>query len=387
MATLMRCDNCDKKIELDDDFDGKSIRCPKCKEVVPVRRRQREDDDDGERRDKRRGRRQKQKSGSMALWIGLGVGGAALVLVAVVVCVVVVAVASRRAPAGPNPAGPNLVAAPPIELKVAPAALPEFGAARPIQAGVLFQEAVLRPGALPMKVWYYRPEQAKGKLPLVLVPPAGSTLIAGMDLGDGDRAEHYPYVRAGFAVGSFEIDGHVPNAQNAPDAALLKGAREFRDAKAGLTNAKAAFDFLLAKAPDVDPNRIFIAGHSSAATLALLVAEHEPRIKGCISYCGVPDVEMRVGPAIPQLDRAIPGYRDFIRFSSPKTHVEKLKCPVFLFHAQDDMNVPASQTKIFAMLLKKTNPDVTVDTSARGGHYQSMINAGIPKGIAWMQKR
>jgi dipeptidyl aminopeptidase/acylaminoacyl peptidase len=137
----------------------------------------------------------------------------------------------------------------------------------------------------------------------------------------------------------------------------------------------------------VDQNRIFIAGHSSAATLALLVAAHEPRIKGCVSYCGVADVEVLLARALPQLDRDIPGYRDFIRFSSPKTHVEKLKCPVFLFHAQDDTNTPVSQTTTFAALLKKTNPDVTVDTSARGGHYQSMINAGIPQGIAWMQKR
>ena len=63
--------------------------------------------------------------------------------------------------------------------------------------------------------WYYRPEQATGKLALVLVPPAGSTLFTGMDLGDGDRPEHYPYARAGFAVASFEIDGHVPNLQKA----------------------------------------------------------------------------------------------------------------------------------------------------------------------------
>jgi dienelactone hydrolase len=377
----MRCPNCDKKIRLDDDFDGRSIRCPRCKEVVQVRRRRQraddDDDDDDDRRETWRGRSRKQKSGSIGLWIGLGAGGAALVLIAVVVVVL----AARR-----TPARPDIVGAPPAEGKGGPAAVPELSAARPIRPGVLFQEAVLRPGAVPMKVWYYRPEQAKGKLPLVLVPPAGSTLVAGMDLGDGDRTEHYPYVGAGFAVGSFEIDGHVPE-QGASDAVVLKGAREFRDSRAGLNNAKAALDYLLAKSPDVDPNRIFIAGHSSAATLALLVAEHEPRIKGCLSYCGVPDVETRLARAIPQLERAIPGYRDFIRFSSPKTHVEKLKCPVFLFHARDDTNVPVSQTTTFAALLKRTNPDVTLDTSARGGHYQSMINAGIPKGIAWMRKR
>jgi dienelactone hydrolase len=353
----------------------------------PRGRRQRDDDDDDDDEDEDdrweqpRGRSRKQKSGSAALWIGIGVGVGGFVLVLIAVAVVaIVALVDRR-----PPARPDQVVAGPIEAKGGATEFPELGPARPIQPGVLFQEAVLRPGTLPMKVWYYRPEQAKGKLPLVLVPPAGSTLVAGMELGDGDRAEHYPYVRAGFAVGSFEIDGHVP--QGALDAAVFNGARAFRDSRAGLNNANAALDFLLAKVPDLDQNRIFIAGHSSAATLSLLVAEHEPRIKGCVAYCGVSDVEARLARAIAPFDRAIPGYRDFIRFSSPKTHVDKLKCPVFLFHAQDDMNVLVSQTMAFAELLKKTNPDVTVDTSARGGHYQSMINAGIPRGIAWMQKR
>src|SRR5215470_7334182 len=100
-----------------------------------------------------------------------------------------------------------------------------------------------------MQVWYYRPEQVKGKLPLVLVPPAGSTLLAGMDLGDGDRKEHLPYVKAGFAVVSFQIDGAV--RENAPDDLVLQGARKFKDAQAGLVNAKAALDFALAKVPNV----------------------------------------------------------------------------------------------------------------------------------------
>jgi dipeptidyl aminopeptidase/acylaminoacyl peptidase len=261
----------------------------------------------------------------------------------------------------------------------------EFSEPEMIEDGVMFQEAVLKSGTIPMKVWYYQPEKPQGKLALVLVPPAGSTLVSGMGLNDGDREEHFPYVRAGFAVASFEIDGQV--ADDASDAMIFKAAREFRDSKAGINNAKAALDFILAKCPDVDPDRVFIAGHSSAATLALLVASHDARIKGCISYCGCTDVEERLAKAIPDLNRAIPGYRDFIRFSSPKTHVDKLTCPTFLFHASDDDNVPTSQTITFAALLKKTNKEVTVDVSAKGGHYDSMIKSGIPKGIAWLKKR
>ena len=159
-----------------------------------------------------------------------------------------------------------------------------------------------------------------------------------MDLNDGDRAEQFPYVQAGFAVVSFQIDGAV--AGNAPDAVLVQGARRFKDAEAGLVNAKAALDFVLAKMANVDTDRLYIAGHSSAATLALLFAEHEPRIKACVAYAPCTDVESRLAQATAFLDQSVPGYRNFLRASSPKTHVAALKCPTFLFHAQDDTNVP-----------------------------------------------
>ena len=235
-----------------------------------------------------------------------------------------------------------------------------------------------------MKVWLYTPEKAAGKLPLVIVPPAGSTLVAGMDLGDGDRAEHFPYAAAGFAVASFEIDGHVP--QNSSDAAILQGAKRFRDARAGLDNAKAALDFVLSKEPNIDPERIYVAGHSSAGTLSLLVAEHDPRIKACIAYAAVTDVEARLGGMKGVIERAIPGYGAFLHDSSPKTHADELKCPVFLFCAKDDTTVPPNQTTDFAAQLKTTNSAVTLETVARGGHYDSMIRGGIPKGIAWLRK-
>lgn len=274
----------------------------------------------------------------------------------------------------------------PAEAKVEPITFPELGPSRLIQAGIQFQEATVWRGAIPMRVWYYHPEKATGKLALVLVPPAGSTLFAGMGLGDGDRLEHYPYVRAGFAVASFDIDGQVPNLERASEAAVLKGAREFRAAQAGLANTKATLDFLLAKVPNIDPNQVYIAGHSSAATLALLAAEHEPRIKACAAYAPATDVESRLAPIIPSLDSALPGYREFIRFSSPQTHADKLKCPVFLFHAKDDSNVPVRDSTDFAALLRKTNAQVTLVTTPSGGHYDSMIHEGIPKGIAWFQR-
>jgi dipeptidyl aminopeptidase/acylaminoacyl peptidase len=302
-------------------------------------------------------------------------------LAALLIAIVLTALTGCPQPATPGKGAPTPG---PGEVKSEPVTFPELGASRTIQPGILFQEATIQRGGVPMRVWVYQPEKAAGKLPLVLVPPAGSTLVAGMDLGDGDRPEHYPYAKAGFIVVSFEIDGHV--AGNAPDSAVLKGARQFKDAQAGIANARVALDFALAKVPNLDENRIFIAGHSSAATLALLFAEHEPRIKACAAFAPVTDVEDRIGNAVAPLDRSIPGYRDFLRFSSPKTHVDKLKCPVFLFYAKDDTNVPVRQSTDFAETLKKTNSAVTLVSVARGGHYDSMLREGIPKAIQWFQK-
>ena len=362
-------------------------------------------DSDGPRRSRyeddeqptRRPIKKEKKPFFSAANIGIGAGALFMIVVAVRVIFMFIGgpannkVAFNNAPKAvapntpaPNAVVPNAAVPNPSAPGAETVAFPELSPAKNIQPGIRFQEATLQRGAIPMRVWYYQPEKAVGKLPLVVVPPAGSTLFVGMDLGDGDRAEHYPYARAGFAVMSFEIDGAVPDLEKATDAVMLKGAREFRDAQAGLANAKVALDYILAKSKTVDADRIYIAGHSSAATLALLVAAFEPRIKACAAYAPVTDVEARLAKVTPALDRALPGFQTFLQFSSPKTHIDKLKCPVFLFYATDDGNVPPQHSIDFAANLKKTNPNVKLVSAQKGGHYDSMIREGIPKGIAWL---
>jgi len=273
----------------------------------------------------------------------------------------------------------------PAKANTLPVVFPELGPSRVVEAGVTVHEVTVNRGGVPMKVWVYLPEKPAEKLALVLVPPAGSTLIAGMGLADGDRAEHTPYVKAGFAVAAFEIDGPVSDAQQSSDPAVMRGAREFRAARAGLDNAQTALDFVLAKVPNIDPERVAIAGHSSAATLSLLVAEYEPRIKACVAYAPCTDVVARVAQVTRELERNQPGYAEFLRFSSPQTQAEKLTCPLFLFHAQDDDNVPFAETNRFYEAVKKTNPRATLVKAAKGGHFDPMVREGMPKAIAWLK--
>ncbi|HZL90528.1 MAG TPA: prolyl oligopeptidase, partial [Pirellulaceae bacterium] len=58
-----------------------------------------------------------------------------------------------------------------------------------------------------------------------------------------------------------------------------------------------------------------------------------------------------------------------------------------LFHADDDSNVPSSESRNFAARLTALGKDVTHKTVPSGDHYDSMIEEGIPAGIEWIKSR
>jgi dipeptidyl aminopeptidase/acylaminoacyl peptidase len=268
-----------------------------------------------------------------------------------------------------------------------PITLPPLGPARQVAAGVQLHEATVGAGNLAGKVWVYLPQPApQGKLPCMLIAPAGTPLIHGMDLAEGDQDEHLPYVRAGFAVVAYAIAGPVQGDFNENNAQHLQAVRAFVDADGGVVNAKWALDFALDKVPQIDPERIYTAGHSSAGTLSLQVAEAEPRIKGCIAFAPVTDLAGRLEGGVPLLDRKSPGFAAFVEKFSPITHADRLRCPLFLFHAQDDNVVPVSESVRLAEAVKRTNPQVQLVQVPRGGHHSPMIQKGIPQAIQWLKK-
>jgi dipeptidyl aminopeptidase/acylaminoacyl peptidase len=228
-------------------------------------------------------------------------------------------------------------------------------------------------------------EHAPQSLPCILIAPAGSTLLAGMDLGNGDEPEHIPYVKAGCAVLAYELDGPCYDDSDVDE--LRDAYQAFRDARAGLVNGRNALEYVLAKMPEVDPARIYAAGHSSAATQALLLAAHEPRLAGVIAYAPATNLPKRMGPQMPLFRFVLPGVVDFVTQSSPSTHVAAIKKPVFLFHAEDDSNCPIADTRAFADKLKAQGTDVKLVTVATGDHYDSMIDEGIPAAIEWLRER
>ncbi|HEX8559598.1 MAG TPA: prolyl oligopeptidase family serine peptidase [Pyrinomonadaceae bacterium] len=292
--------------------------------------------------------------------------------------------ASCAAPSGKAPAAQK--ESPAAQTPAAPAAaLPELGEGRRLEPGVVFHEVRLPGRGAAGKLWVYLPESAaRGKIPCVLIAPAGTRMFHGATLGEGDRPEHLPYARAGFAVVAYELDG--PLEDDASEEEMFQAAELFRRAEAGLLNARAALDYALAKLPQVDASRVYTAGHSSAGTTSLLVAEREPRIAACVAYAPVTDLEKYFGEvALAELSAAMPDYGEFVKRVSPQAGLRELRRPLFLFHAEDDDMAPIAESAKFAAEVSKHNPAVTFVRAARGGHYDSMLKEGVPKAIAWLK--
>jgi dienelactone hydrolase len=273
-------------------------------------------------------------------------------------------------------------------------AFPDLGAGNQVAPGVmLYQVNLGPPGIAPAnpghrgKLWLYLPagDHAPKSLPCILITGAGSDLITGMNLSEGDRREHMPYVQAGFAVLAYELDGAL-DEDSEEDVDEYQATEAFLVAQAGLVNAHNALEFLLAKVPQVDPDRLYAVGHSSAGTMALLFAENEPKIKACVAFAPAVDVSVRFPPeARAELARMVPGAGDLFTRFNPKMHESELNCPVFLFHAQDDSNVPVSESIGLAARLKQAGKSPTLRTVPNGDHYDGMLQQGIPQAIQWLK--
>jgi dienelactone hydrolase len=437
MAITFSCEGCGKSYTVRDEFAGKSGQCKQCGERMTIPP---ESDSEGYGLDvepepepevaslpPRRGASVSQpqpgrrplfdppgsssSSSSSGGFFGStrnGVGGSVGVLIAVVLIGARVYFKWERAQnrnnqnaqanvLAPNDV-PNFNPAPSINRNgpIVPPNFPEPGPGREIEPGIMLHEIVLGPARPPLgstpghsgKLWLYLPtgEHAAKSLPCILITGAGSRLLHGMDLGDGDRPEHLPYVRAGFAVLAFELDGALLNNDNPTNQDMNQSMIRFLAARAGLVNADVALNYALKKVPAIDPSRISAAGHSSAGTLAVLFAEHDSRLKACVAFAPALDLEKRFGPqGVAQLQQL--GVGDLAIRYSPKTNEDNLKCPLFLFHARDDSNVPVAESETFAARLQSKGKSVTLDLVPSGDHVDSMLNQGIPRAIAWLNEQ
>jgi dipeptidyl aminopeptidase/acylaminoacyl peptidase len=303
---------------------------------------------------------------------------ALVVLIALVAC-------SRQTAETPSSAAASLAPS------YAPlATFPPLGPATRVEKGVMVHQVILGT----TRVWIYLPEKSSGPaMPVMFIAPAGVPPFVGNGFGpDLDRQqhpEHLPYVHAGFAVVAYDTAGELPSGDDATYEQVQAAATAFRDAEAGMVNGRHAIDYALKMVPGVDPKRLYSAGHSSAGRISLLLAESDPRIAACVAYAPVTNPDQRAREIAPDaaryLEANVSGFREFLKRTSPIHNLGQLRCPTFLYHAEDDTRISIRETEKFVESLKKTNSRVTFVRGASGDHYDSMIEEGMPKAIDWLR--
>ncbi|MBL8817792.1 MAG: prolyl oligopeptidase family serine peptidase [Planctomyces sp.] len=333
--------------------------------------------------------RSRPRTKSSVPWLPIfgGLGGIAFVAVIVVLAIKFLGGgATPESAFGPATAiGLPGASTPPIPSK--PALNQQVG--NGVMTGLTsFQSPGSPGGSTQLQVYMPPGNHAQRSLGCILVAPAGTNLLMGNMIDDSSyHDETLPYAEAGFLTIKYSIDGGIADVDNANDAQMVDAYRQFRDARYGVTNTSRAIDFALSYA-EVDPNRIYVAGHSSAGTLALLAAEHDPRVKGCIAYAPCADVEsfhadLHSDFFVRQVFRDI---KFVSKDSSPTTYQSRLNCPVFLFQAADDSVVSVTETRQFAEQVRAHNPQVEYAEVPSGEHYDSMIQQGIPRAVLWLMK-
>lgn len=235
----------------------------------------------------------------------------------------------------------------------------------------------------------YKPagDHAAKSLGCVLVGVPGGTLIAASHSSiEADDRERLPYVQAGFVVVAFSQDG--PLADNASQDEVQAASKKFFAAQAGLINARHALEFALVRLEAVDPARIYVAGRGSAGTLAMLFAEHEHRVRGCLAYAPVIDVRQRYlqiasEAKVPLSDHELA----LLQRTSPSTHGKKMVCPLLLFHGEHDPVVPVQESRQFAQQLRQLGKRVDLVTTATPGqdHHREIFEDGLRSGIEWLE--
>jgi dipeptidyl aminopeptidase/acylaminoacyl peptidase len=106
------------------------------------------------------------------------------------------------------------------------------------------------------------------------------------------------------------------------------------------------------------------------------------------AYAPVWDVPGFLGhELVRDLNELIPGYRQFLQWSSPASHMRDFDVPLMLFHAEDDQVVPYEDVLVAVGRARAAGMELEFHSVKFGGHYDSMISNGIPTGIRWMQER
>jgi len=391
-----QCPACRSPISLTGPVESGDIKCPECGAWVAIPSHLRGSESS-------RGVTSSDEVGSnAALWLGLAIGGGFLLLL--LVCGGIGAFLwllrgqqSQVQVMGATVAVKN--ATPPQKIVFSPpTAFPpqteDYAEARKKFKTQLLQEnpapqrwqplqpppdvtELTYPSGLRLKAWVSRaPEQRQEKKPAVLFLHGGFAF----DLQDWEQVQ--PFLDAGYVVMIPMVRGE--NGQ--PGSFSM-----FYDEVDDVLAAADAF----AKLSYVDPQRMYVAGHSAGGTLALLASMTSPRFRAAASFSGSPDQFMWASfnqanmvpfgaGGIGEFTNRDPAAQKEFQMRSPLAFAESFKCPVRMYFGNQEGLFRAS-TQRTAELAKKKNLDV--EAVEVPGDHMTAVGPAMRQCVEFFEKK
>jgi dienelactone hydrolase len=200
--------------------------------------------------------------------------------------------------------------------------------------------------------------------------PAVLFLHGGFALGADDWRDTRPYRDAGFVVMTPSLRG-----ENGQPGSYTMFYDEVDD-------VLAAAEFL-AQHPNVDTNKMYVAGHSAGGTLTLLAALTSKRFKAATSFSGSPDQIAFVSgqEELAPFDR---GDLREMQMRSPIAYATSFKCPVRLYYGSSEWLSFGGYSKETAKRAKTKGLDV--DTVSVSGDHFSALPEEIRQSVTFFQQ-
>jgi dienelactone hydrolase len=222
-------------------------------------------------------------------------------------------------------------------------------------------------GTLRLKAWVNRPPKDNPKQAAVLF------VHGGFAFGPPDWEMTKPYTDAGYVV-------LVPilRGENGQPGSFSLFYDEVDDV---LAAAK-----YLAVQPYVDPDRLYLAGHSSGGSLALLTAMASNHFRAVASFDGLPDLAavFKPGKKAKEVRFDLNDARE-LEVRSPLAYAASLKCPAQLYYshqAWEHMHWTSQRT---AEVAKEQGLDVEA-ILVEGNHF-SMVRPAMKQSIEFFRAK
>ncbi len=210
-------------------------------------------------------------------------------------------------------------------------ATPELGNATVLEGAIAWHETQLvQPDGYSLRVWSAIPS-GEGGMPVLLWTPTSMAWKLGGRLGPEDREQMLLFAQAGVGVVGFDVPGGWED--NATLDELGQEVDRYMKSQGGVETGKAVLDFVRARLTRVDPARIWVSGEGPAGTLALLLAQMDRRVRAVAAFDPVTDMDAYAqSDEVRFLIHLRPDLKAHLSLRSPVAGLERLRCPLRLYH-------------------------------------------------------